>query len=383
MWRLCARIREDAMHEINILVTAASRRVALIRAFGQALKRLGLKGNVVTTDLNNLSPGLYFGHKHYIVPLTTDPEYISIIKSICFRERIQLLIPTIDDELPLFGRHRDDFEGMGIRVAVSSERTGALCNDKYASAQFLAERGIPFARTWLPSELDWAHLTYPLFLKPRSGRGSVGAFTIHNERELRFFLEYVPDAVVQEFLSGKEFTIDLLADFRGNVISVVPRERLVVRSGVSDRGQTCNHPGMIQLALRTAKALDIRGPANIQVKLQEDRATVFEVNPRFSGGIPLTIAAGADFPGWLIEMCCGRAVRPCMGQFTDGLVMACYEEALFLPATAVQGCGTAAPGRELAAPMQEVRESERKCFSMQTMPLVVCDLKPFFARTAF
>jgi carbamoyl-phosphate synthase large subunit len=375
-------IRKNAMHEINILITAASRRVALIRAFGHALKQLGLKGNVVTTDLNNFSPGIYFGTKHYIVPLTTDPEYISIIKSICFRECIHLLIPTIDDELPLFGRHREDFEGMGIRVAVSSERTGLICNDKHATAHFLRERGIPFAQTWLPNELDIAHLQYPLFLKPRNGRGSVGAFQVKNEHELNFFLKYVPDPVVQEFLEGREFTLDLLADFRGNIISVVPRERLVIRSGVSDRGQTYNHPEMINLAVRAAEALDIRGPANIQVKLHRDVATIFEVNPRFSGGIPLTIASGADFPRWLIEMSCGRNPDPCIGNFSDGLIMACYEEALFLPKTATQPVVSNTSGSKAHAPIQEVQEEDRKCFSMQTQKLSSCNLKPLWKSKA-
>jgi carbamoyl-phosphate synthase large subunit len=318
------------MREINILITAASRRVPLIQAFSQALKRLGLRGNVITTDMSSLSPGLYFGTKHYIVPLTTDRQYIPIIRSICFRERIHLLIPTIDDELPLFGRHMEEFLATGIRVAVSSERTALLCNDKYSTANFLLKENIPFAHTWLPKELNPAKLSYPLFLKPRNGRGSVGAFPIRNERELRFFLNYVPDAIVQEFLYGKEFTIDLLADFSGKVISAVPRERIVIRSGVTDRGRTLHHSGMISLAIRTAEALDIRGPANIQVKLDDEAATIFEVNPRFSGGIPLTIAAGADFPAWLIEMCCGRRIRPCIGRFTDRLVMACYESAIFL-----------------------------------------------------
>jgi len=220
---------------------------------------------------------------------------------------------------------------MGTRVVVSSARTGNICNDKYLTARFLSDKEIPFARTWLPSELNFPALEYPLFLKPRAGRGSVGAHPIYNERELRFFLDYVPEPIVQEFLYGKEFTIDLLADFSGKVISVVPRDRMVIRSGVTDRGQTLNHPGMINLAIRAAEALEIRGPANIQAKLDGDRATIFEVNPRFSGGIPLTIAAGADFPAWLIEMRCGRRVRPCIGKFIDGLVMACYEAAIFLP----------------------------------------------------
>jgi carbamoyl-phosphate synthase large subunit len=319
------------MREMNVLITAASRRVPLIQAFSQALKRLGLRGNVVTTDMNNLSPGLYFGSKHYIVPLTTDPQYIPIIKWICFRERIHLLIPTIDDELPLFGRHTEEFLATGIRVAVSSEQTNLICNDKYASAEFFLSRGIPFAHTWLPEQLEYAKLRYPLFLKPRNGRGSVGAFTINNERELRFFLDYVPGPVVQEYLEGKEYTVDLLADFSGKVISVVPRERMVVRSGVTDRGQTVNDPEMIRLAISAAQALGIRGPANVQMKVDGGSATIFEINPRFSGGIPLTIAAGADFPLWLIEMCRGRRVRPCIGKFTDGLIMACYESAIFLP----------------------------------------------------
>ncbi len=324
------------MPEINILITAASRRVSLIQAFARALEQSNLKGNVITTDMNRLSPGLYFGSRHYVVPMTTDRRYIPIIKSICFRERIHLLIPTIDDELPLFGRHTEDFGTMGIHVAVSSERTSLICNDKYASAQFFMDKDIPFARTWLPEELDFSELQYPLFLKPRSGRGSVGAFPIINERELRFFLDYVPDPIIQEYLEGKEYTIDLLADFNGNVIAAVPRERMVIRSGVTDRGKTRNHPAMIQLAIRAAQALDIRGPANIQVKLHEGKATLFELNPRFSGGIPLTIASGADFPCWLIEMCCGRNPRPRIGEFVDGLIMACYESALFLPDNAVQ-----------------------------------------------
>lgn len=319
------------MREINILITAASRRVQLIRAFLHALKRLGLKGNVITTDMSCLSPGLYFGTKHYIVPLTTDEQYIPIIKSICFKERIHLLIPTIDDELPLFGKYRDDFSAVGIRVAVSNAQTGLLCNDKYASARFLSDKGIASAKSWLPGSLHPSALRYPLFLKPRNGRGSVGAFTIRNERELRFFMNYVQNPVVQEYLEGKEYTIDLLADFEGNVISVVPRERMVVRAGVTDRGRTLNHGAMIDLAVRTAEALNIHGPANIQVKLHNDIPTIFEVNPRFSGGIPLTIAAGADFPAWLIEMAGGRNVEPCIGKFTDGLIMTCYESAVFLP----------------------------------------------------
>jgi carbamoyl-phosphate synthase large subunit len=341
---------EKLLREINILITAASRRVPLIQGFVQALKHLGVCGNIVTTDMNTLSPGLYFCTRHYLVPLTTDERYIPYIKTICFKERIHLLIPTIDDELPLFGAFADSFLEMGVRVAVSGSEIGAICNDKHRTAHFLAGKGIPVPRTWLPHELDFGSLNYPLFLKPRQGRGSVGCHYIANERELRFFLDYVQDPVVQEFLHGREFTIDVLADFNGRIISVVPRERLVVRSGVTDRGQTWHNPALIDLGVRVAEALQIRGPANIQLKWHADRSTVFEVNPRFSGGIALTIAAGADFPAWLIEMRLGRRVRPAVGKFTDGLLMSCYESAIFLSPQVVAAAKGKAEQAEILLP---------------------------------
>jgi carbamoyl-phosphate synthase large subunit len=318
------------VREVNVLITAASRRVALIQSFVRGLEKLGLRGNVITTDMNVLSPGLYFSDRHYLVPLTTDPQYVPIIKSICFKEKVHLLIPTIDDELPVFGALAEAFLDMGVRVAVSNSETGTICNDKLKTVQYLDSKGIPVPKTWLPNELKFNSLKYPLFLKPRNGRGSVGAHAINDEKELRFFLDYVPDPVVQEYLEGREFTIDVLCDFSGKVISAVPRERLLVRSGVTDRGRTWNHPPMIDLGIRVAQALKICGPANIQLKWQNDSGVVFEVNPRFSGGINLTIAAGADFPSWLIEMRMGKRVPPALGKFTDGLLMICYENALFL-----------------------------------------------------
>jgi carbamoyl-phosphate synthase large subunit len=287
--------------------------------------------------MSTLSPGLYFSDRHYLVPLTTDENYIPIIKSICFKERIHLIVPTIDDELPVFGAYAEEFLAMGVRVVVSEGSTGTICNDKYLTAGFLQNKGLAFAETWLPEQLDFSRITYPLFIKPRRGRGSVGCHRIDNEKELLFFLDYVPDPVVQRFLTGREFTIDVLADFDGDVISVVPRERLVIRSGVSDRGQTWNNPEIIALGIRAAEALRIRGPANLQIMWEDGRGTLFEVNPRFSGGIGLTIAAGGDFPSWLIEMRMGRKLRPMLGEFTEGLVMTCYESALFLPSTVADG----------------------------------------------
>ncbi len=316
------------MNKISVLITAASRRVPLVRAFRTAVEEFG-KGRVITTDINPLSPALYFGHKHHIVPLTTDRYYIPIVESICDVEDVNLIIPTIDDELPIFGRVRQQFETLGVRVAISSEQTGRICNDKYLTWQFCQDKGIRAPETWLGSDFDWQKVRYPLIVKPRFGRGSVNVFTVRNAEQLKLFLNYVGDPVLQNFVEGTEFTVDLLSDFRGRVISVVPRERLVIRAGVSDKGVTRKNQAVMDFAVEVAEHLQIVGAANIQCKWDGKDVTLIEVNPRFSGGIPLTLAAGADFPSWLVQMAAGMEVWPQLGKFQDGLAMMSFEESIF------------------------------------------------------
>jgi len=316
------------MKKINVLITAASRRVPLVRAFRDAVGKFG-KGRVITTDINPLSPALYFGHRHHIVPLTTDRYYIPIIESICDVEDVGLVVPTIDDELPIFGRARERLEGVGIRVAISSEQTGLICNDKYETYQFCTRNNIPVPLTRLAADIHTHAFKYPAIVKPRFGRGSVNVYTVQNEDQLHLFANYVPDAIVQDYVEGTEFTVDVLCNFSGKVISIVPRERLVIRAGVSDKGITRKNKNVMDFAEDVAARLQIVGAANIQCKWDGQRVTLIEVNPRFSGGIPLTLASGADFPSWLVQMTAGMDVRSQLGKFQDGLAMMSFEESIF------------------------------------------------------
>lgn len=316
--------------KLNVLITAASRRVALIRGFVNALEKMDNGGNVITTDVNPLSPGLYMGHNFHYAPLTTDPGYIQRLREICKLEEIDVIIPTIDDELVLMGETREQFAKEGINIVISPADTSRVCNDKILTYKFFSANGIPTPQTWLPEELPPVdQLTFPLFLKPRMGRGSVGIYRLNNPKELEFFSEYVKDPIIQEFLAGREFTLDTLTDFQGEAISVVPRQRLWVRSGVMDKGRTVNDSALIDLGVKVAKTLKSIGPINTQVKYHKGKPYVFEVNPRFSGGIPLTIAAGGDFPMWICQMAAGQKLEARLGEFEDGLVMMSYEANVF------------------------------------------------------
>ena len=319
------------MRRFNILLTAGSRRVPLVHAFRSALKSVGAIGSVIVTDVNPLSPAVHVADRSYRVPLATDPDYVHELLAICEAEQVRLAVPTIDDELPVFAAAADEFRALGVTTACSPEATASLCNDKYATCAHLIEAGVPAAQSYLPAQLA-ADMPLPLFIKPRVGRGAVGAFPVRTADELDFFLHYVESPIVQEYLTGPEFTIDVLCDFEGRPLSIVPRERVVIRAGVIDRGRTVNDRRLIELAQAACAAIRFVGPINIQCRMRGDQPVIFEINPRFSGGIPLTIQAGADFPGMLVRLAMGRAVPPAIGAFKPDLWITSFESSFFLDA---------------------------------------------------
>ena len=314
----------------NVLVTAASRRVALVRALQVALARLAPPGRVIATDIDPFSPAVHVADSAVEVPRSDAAGYVDALLAVCAAHDVGVLVPTIDDELETLAAASDRFAAAGVVTMAPALETARICRDKLLTATHLRAHGIRVARTWTVDQVRAEGLQPPLFIKPRRGRGSVGAFPVLRSAHLDFFLDYVPDAIVQEYLQGPEYTIDLFCDLAGRPLSAVPRERLVIRSGVTDRGRTVHAPSLIALALRCAEVLQFRGAVNVQCRVVDGTPVIFEINPRFSGGIQLTIAAGADFAEWTVRVARGEIVPPCVGAFVDGLLMSSHESSIFL-----------------------------------------------------
>ncbi len=264
---------------------------------------------VVGTDSNqaNMIAGSSLCDVFHTVPLAADPNYLQSLLTICQRERVQLLIPIVDPEILLLADSKEIFEKSGVQLVISDPETVTICDDKYATVMFLKQHDIPTPWTMLAEEIaDPESLTYPVFMKPRHGVGSVNAIRVDSPQELVWTKSRVSDMVVQEYLEGEEFTTDVLADFDGRVLAVVPRQRLETKSGISYKGRTCRDETLIHWGGLIAEVLNIRGPANIQCIVSKKMPIYFEVNPRFSGGLPLTIAAGVNGPWWTLKLMHGQ-----------------------------------------------------------------------------
>jgi len=321
------------MPDFNILFTSAGRRVSLIRHFKQAIRDLELTGKIVTTDLQKNAPASFVADIKELVPRVTDPNYINIVKDICRKHGIRLIIPLIDTELFLLSCHRDELKEMGVTLLVSSPEVNRICVDKRETYKFFKEIGVQTPEILDPREiLANPDVRYPFLIKPADGSCSIGVTKIRNAKELEFFKDYIPNAIVQEYIVGDEYTLDVLVDFDGRVRSVVPRLRIETRAGEVSKGMTVKNQLIIEAGKKVAEALpQALGCITLQCFLTKAGDLKFvEINPRFGGGFPLSIAAGADFPRWIIEMMLGKQRDISIDGWQDGVVMLRYDDAIFV-----------------------------------------------------
>ena len=320
------------MTPVTVLITGIGSTTAISVAKG--LKRqTELDVRIVGTDINRRDEiaGSSFCDQFYTIPEAVRSEFIPSLLDICATEGVQVIFPVIDVELEMIAARVDAFRAKGIHVWLSDAETIRVCNDKYRTYHFFIEHGIPTAKTWLPEEItarrgEWK---YPLIVKPVSGRGSVDVLQVRDELELTLALRKVKNPLIQEYLEGTEFTIDVLTDNEARPVAAVPRTRDETKAGISYKGRTVRDQQLIEQASRIAQTLRIKGPCNIQCRVGDSGPKFFEVNPRFSGALPLTIAAGVNSPYLLVKLAVHGKLDRSYFEFQEGVYMARYWEEVF------------------------------------------------------
>jgi carbamoyl-phosphate synthase large subunit len=268
-----------------------------------------------------------------VVPPIHEPDYVDVLFDLARREKIGLLIPLIDLDLLPLARAKERFAAAGCTVVVTSAETVAICRDKQQSFRHLRAAGIDTPTTWTYEELlREKRRTLPYFVKPRSGSAGAGLHLVETEYDFQQIPRWVDDPIIQEYVRGDEYTLDVYAGFDGRPACVVPRRRLRVRGGEVSQSQVALDADLIAVGRRVVQSLrGCMGVVTIQcIRRANNGITVIEINPRFGGGVPLSIAAGADMPAWLLAEHLGRMVRIPPTARIDGLLMTRYDQSVFL-----------------------------------------------------
>ncbi len=296
------------MKEYNVLLLSAGRRVELIQCFQNAAKKLNIKSEIIAADCSDTAPALYFANKAYKLPQISQEGYIDSIVEICEKEKVALIIPTIDTDLLPLAVCRSYIESkVDTKVLISDEAVIRICRDKYNTQLFLSNHGFKTPNLYF-QEQD-KDFEFPLFIKPRSGSSSINAFRVNNMRELEFYAEYIQDPIIQEFIEGEEYTVDVFSDFKGNLVSIVPRLRIATRSGEIQKGKIIKDREIIEDIKKLASVLKPIGPITVQLIRTKTGIKYIEINPRYGGGAPMSIRSGADSCKNLYSLLMGENIQ--------------------------------------------------------------------------
>ena len=271
--------------------------------------------------------------KRFLVRPTTHAGYIAELLSIVRANNVKLLVPTVDLDLKDLAQNKLRFAALGCRVLVSDPDVIDICQDKRKTYRFLVKNGFDTALTMsVRSALSRKRINWPCFLKPWDGYAGRGNAVVNNRRELAFYAKRIPNAICQELVKGTEHTCDVYVDFAGKVRCVIPRRRIEVRTGEVSKGQVVKNHRVMAEGLRLVEKLEA-GPGVVTLQLfltGDDKVKFIEINPRFGGGAPLSIKAGANFPKWILQELTGQKPRIRQGGFRDNLIMLRYDSEVWL-----------------------------------------------------
>ncbi len=321
----------------TILFTSVGRRVELMTLFRESLMTLGLDGRLIGTDIDPLAPAFHSVDEAFLVPRVDASDFVPAIVEICEQQRVDLVLPLIDPDLPRLAACRKEIASTGAQLAAPNERGAEICGDKWRTYQFFQEHGVPTPKSWLPEELRSAPpdaSQFPLFVRPRGGSAGVDAYKVNNQAELEFFCGFVHDAIIQEFVPGAEITSDIVCDMNSNVMAVVSRQRIAVRGGEAMKSVTIQDERISAYCRHVATSMNAVGPITLQCMMQGNDPKFIEINGRLGGGVPLAIAAGVDIPALLIAATIGLPIDQTLTDgYTTGLYMTRCDQSFFVTET--------------------------------------------------
>ena len=276
---------------------------------------------VLAADMDCHAIGLYYADKGFVIPPANAADFLPTIRYICKKENVNVFIPLVDEELVTSLA----LEQEGIPVLIPRKKFVESCLDKFALMNELRAAEISIPDTRLGCD-DLRGVNYPAIVKPRTGRGSRGVGIVHSQIELENFLKasfFMPEQViVQNYIDGVEFTVSVTVWRDGNVQAVVPKE-IICKKGITRLAVTRHNSQIDSLCHDVQERLRADGPFNVQLRLNKNTGIPlpFEINPRFSTTISLTIAAGVDELGGLIKQAIGQTDSQIKNNWREGVVL--------------------------------------------------------------
>ncbi|MDO5099242.1 MAG: ATP-grasp domain-containing protein [Corynebacterium sp.] len=270
---------------MNILITGVG------GPAGRALvKQLATSGHsVIGVDMQEVPVAEVDAFE--LVPAAHDPEMINHLARLVQQYQVDVLIPTVADELLMVAKAANVGVFADAHVVISAPEAVEKCFDKLFTMRALRESGVSVPPFGLPSDFKdaedvFAKLGEVIITKPRVARGGRG-FKVHRSPESFNLAAYDDSYIIQAFASGEEYApmVHMGTKDGEELVAVVHKKRedfCGTEAPLVQLIDTSEALDVAMLAVRACRALKLVGPVDLDIRRMADgRPVVLEVNARF------------------------------------------------------------------------------------------------------
>lgn len=318
------------MNDKNILFCSVGRRARLLMDFRESMNGCG---KLVATDLSPVAPALFFADETYLVPRITAPDYYEHILDICEKSKIKAITTLIDPEIELLAKHRKELLAKGILPLCPADWTAHLCFDKYEMFKHLKSKGVRTVLTYNSLEsfkegLANGDISFPVFMKPISGSGSVGIGKCDNMEQVE---EKWNDGkftyIIQELMIGGDCDADVYVDcISHKPVAIFSKKKIESRIGGASKTISYKDPKLFAFVGEVCSVLELNGPCDMDFFIKDGEYYLSEINPRFGGAYLHAYGAGVDFIKLIMNNIDGVENKSIIGQYDEDVIMMMYDD---------------------------------------------------------
>lgn len=313
------------LRDITVLVTAAG--AQFMPGLSHCLRNNGERNvRLIGTGIGKDDSILQMVDEFYLVPDAGNPIYIDRLLEICYREKVDVLLPFMSSELEDLLKHRAEFEKNGTRVSVSDGDAVRIANNKLALYEFMTENHLNPPKYCGVKNLEelkqaFEYIGYPhsaVCVKATESSGSRGIRIVDprqsrfdilfKEKPNSFLISYeeliqilsendsMPEMMAMEYLPGMEYSVDLLAD-KGKILYMAGRESNVNLASIPQVATLSKNEEAYRIAEEVISKLMLDGNADLDFKFDKDgHPVLMEINPRIAATMQIFYEGGLNLP---------------------------------------------------------------------------------------
>lgn len=314
----------------NLLFCSVGRRGRLLRDVKETIGKTGI---IVGTDNKSTAPALQMCDVQCVVPRITEPGYVDLILDICRKNDVKAITTLIDPEIEILAANAERFKEIGVIPLCPAKESAKYCFDKFELYKYLKDKGIRTPLTFhdwyeFVTALEKGEISFPVFMKPICGSGSVGAHKVNTlEQAEADWNSSEHDYIIQELMTGGDCDADVYVDcISHKAVAAFSKRKIETRIGGASKTISFKDPKLFAFIEEVCSVFTFNGPLDMDFFIKDGEYYLSEINPRFGGAYLHAYGCGVDFIKLIVNNINGIENPVNIGDYEEDVLMMMYDD---------------------------------------------------------